>query len=104
LIPSLCTITIIPALGSNIETQEDDPFLKNALGWQEFFNYVLDLAALNIVYVAKHHKDELFASLEPCVVSEIIERAVKYYNTDVHFDNTLMLELLMELRGCPNVF
>lgn len=42
--------------------------------------------------------------LDPPIVEEIIERAVKFYRADVSFDNTLLFEMLIKVRKCASIF
>lgn len=51
--------------------------------WLEFLSYTLDLAAANIQYILKKKSVELHGVLEPNIIDEIIERAIKFYRADL---------------------
>lgn len=42
--------------------------------------------------------------LEPSIVEEIIERAIKFYRADMHYDSSLLFETLIKLRKCDSIF
>lgn len=47
---------------------------------------------------------ELLSVLEPSIVEEIIERAIKFYRADVQYDSTLLFDALMKVRKCDSIF
>jgi hypothetical protein len=47
---------------------------------------------------------EMHSSLEPSIIEEIVERAVRFYRTDLSFDNTLIFDTLMKVRSCTSIF
>jgi hypothetical protein len=66
----------------------------------DFFSYALDLTAANVQYLIKRKAAEFHSSLEASIIEEIVERAVRFYRTDLSFDNTLLFETLMKVRNC----
>ena len=70
----------------------------------DFFSYSLDLAAANVQYLIKKKSTEIHSSLEPSIIEEIVERAVRFYRTDLSFDNTMLFETLMKVRNCQSIF
>ena len=47
---------------------------------------------------------ELHAVLEPSIIEEIIERAIRFYRADLMYDNTLLFDTLMKIRNCDSIF
>ena len=72
--------------------------------WLEFLSYTLDLAAANVQYLLKKKNAEMHAVLESNIIDEIIERAIKFYRADLQYDNSLLFETLMKIRGCDSIF
>ena len=42
--------------------------------------------------------------LESNVIEEIIERGIRFYRTDLTYDNTLLFDTLMKVRKCDSIF
>ena len=42
--------------------------------------------------------------LESNVIEEIIERGIRFYRTDLSYDNTLLFDTLMKVRKCDSIF
>lgn len=57
-----------------------------------------------MLYLLKAKSQELLAVLEPSIVEEIIERAIKFYRADLHYDSTVLFETLIKLRKCDSIF
>jgi hypothetical protein len=38
------------------------------------------------------------------VIEEIIERAIKFYRVNLHYDSSYLFETLMRLRNCESIF
>ena len=72
--------------------------------WFDFFSYTLDVAAQWVLYLLKAKSQELLSVLEPSIVEEIIERAIKFYRADMHYDSALLFETLIKLRKCDSIF
>jgi hypothetical protein len=72
--------------------------------WFDFFSYTLDVAAQYVLFLLKAKSQELLGVLEPSIVEEIIERAIKFYRADIHYDAHLLFEALCKLRKCESVF
>ena len=64
----------------------------------------MDLSAANIQYILKKKSVEIHGVLEPNIIDEIIERAIKFYRADLQYDNTILFETLMKIRGCDSIF
>jgi hypothetical protein len=64
----------------------------------------LDLAAANIQYLIKFRAAEMNSVLEPSIVEEIIERAIRFYRADICYDNSSLFETLMKVRNCTSIF
>ena len=79
-------------LESQSSHQEEEEF------WFDFFSYALDLAAQYVHYLVRCKATELHQVLEPSIVEEVIERAIKFYRADLQYDNTLLFETLMKVR------
>ena len=84
--------------------QEESTFKLSCKEWSDFLSYCVNFAALNISYLVETQKNELVQNLEKGLLFEIVDRAIYYFNTDCRFNNTALLEMLMELRECENVF
>jgi len=85
-------------LESQNSYQEEESF------WLEFFSYALDFAALHVLYLLKKKESELLTVLETQIIEEIIERGIKFYRTDLSYDNTLLFDTLMKLKKCDSIF
>lgn len=72
--------------------------------WLEFFSYCLDYAASNIQYLLKKKASEMLTVLESSIIEEIIERGIKFYRTDLSYDNTVLFDTLMKVRKCDSIF
>jgi len=57
-----------------------------------------------VLYLLKAKSQELMTVLEPSIVEEIIERAIKFYRADLHYDSTVLFETLIKLRKCDSIF
>jgi hypothetical protein len=42
--------------------------------------------------------------LEPNIIDEIIERAIRFYYADLQYDNTLLFDTLLKVRKCESIF
>lgn len=72
--------------------------------WFESFGYCLDLAAANIQYLIRSKASELHEQLEVSIIEEIIERALRFYKSDIQFDNSLLFDTLIKVRKCSSIF
>lgn len=68
------------------------------------FQYTLDLVAVNIQYLLKYKLNEFHESLTINLIEEVVERALKFYRNDIHFDNSPIFECLMKVRNCSSIF
>lgn len=62
------------------------------------------MAAQYIQYLIKRKNNELLNVLEPSIVEEIIERAIRFYRADLQYDNTMLFDTLMKVRKCDSIF
>ena len=42
--------------------------------------------------------------LEPSIIEEVIERAIRFYRADLRYDNSAIFETLMRVRHCDSIF
>ena len=64
----------------------------------------MDLAAANVQFLIKTRSNELHKLLEPSIIEEIIDRAVRFYRADLMYDSSILFETLMKLRECDSIF
>ena len=69
----------------------------------------MDLAAANLHYLLKKKSTELHQVLEPSIIEEIVERAIRFYRADLVGECGMggsggVFEALMKVRGCDSIF
>jgi len=72
--------------------------------WIEFFEYALDMAAANIQYILRKRAQEFHAVLEKEIIDEVVDRAIKFYRADLHYDAFQIFETLLKTNQCDSYF
>lgn len=68
------------------------------------FNKSIDIAAFNINYILSKHLPKFKKELRSNVVEMILDKALYIYSKDPHFDNSKIIEVLMDLHHFNSVF
>ena len=71
--------------------------------WLAYYDALLERAGFEAPFLIRRHQSE-FDSLDPRIVQEIVERAIRAHHADPNFDHYTVLEALLRSRRLDSIF
>lgn len=78
--------------------------LQEESDWLDFLYYCIEMAAMNLLYIAETQWSDVSTRLSEQILSEVVSKTLQFYKCDPTYDSRALVQLIMKLRGCDSVF